>query len=433
MFRALVVDDDSDVRRKALDAAVPAEGLEVLVAATMSEAIDLIVDNFLHLAVVDLELSSATRQLAEGQTVLRALRTGRPSCRRVLLTKYTADMPEKVFELLDPAAPVLDGAIDKGGFGDYFDSYVSLAAEAWERGPVRIENLDEVSAMLKRKAIRGPEVLPGRRAAVTQDELGFVLARLFGQRMREDDPDPDDIECITLRPFTGGKSRSVVLHGRPVNRLGHHGLLCVVKVGPRQDAEQELARYERYVRLRMSLSRRVELLGNAMGDTLGAIAYSFAGHDPGEVQDLQALLDAGDPDALSRMHDVFAGTDWTGESPDGPDLARFFFNAYNLRPHAVRKDIEDFADEHATTYGWQHRRNELRLPGGKLHLPDAEDTGRGLLHRSFRTAVVHGDLNASNVILADDERSIIIDYRHTTRGPRTMDLAASPRCRPAYG
>jgi len=44
----------------------------------------------------------------------------------------------------------------------------------------------------------------------------------------------------------------------------------------REDAEQELARYERYVRLRMSLGRRVELLRHVLADTLGAIAYSFA-------------------------------------------------------------------------------------------------------------------------------------------------------------
>jgi hypothetical protein len=428
VFRALVVDDDDWVLKKAKSAEDQAAGIEVLTASTKEQAAELIADNFLHLAVVDLELSKTPRDLGEGRMVLGALMRVRPSCRRILLTKHATTFPERVFEMLKPDDPVAHGAIDKDTLEGYFHRYVRSLADAWRCAPVAITNLDEIDAALSSKPVRGETFLQDWRAAVTRDELQFVLASLFGQRFRNpgEGPDPDDIEHIALEPFHAGKSRSIVLHGRPVNRLGGEGLLCVVKVGPRADAEQELTRYQRYIRFRMSLSRRVELLGSAIGDTLGAIAYSFAGQDLGDIGDLQTLLDQSDPQTFSQFDTLYAEhNDWGPDGEDGDDLGAFFHEAYGLRPRAVRGEISLFADDQASKHGWQHRRDELLLSGGKLVLPSDDDSlGMGLLHMDYRTTVVHGDLNGSNVIVGENGQSILIDYRDTTRGPRALDYAS---------
>jgi Phosphotransferase enzyme family len=425
-FRALVVDNDLWVRDNALQAADPERGIEICVAKDKEEAAKLISSNFFHVAVVDLELRHGPRSLGEGRMVLSDLKSYRPSCRRLLLTQYVTKFPERVFETLRPDDPMVEGAIDKDDLDNYFRRYVAELAQAWSRTPVNIANLDEVYASLEKKEIRSGLLLDAFPLAITKDELQFVLASLFGQRYRRDDdqPDSDDVSSISLTAFQGGKSRSIVLHGRPVNRLGEEGLLCVVKVGPRREAEEELRRYEQYVRFRMSLRRRVELLGHASGDTLGAIAYSFAGEDPDEVGDLQTLLEGGDDRALVYFDEIYGEDGFSPEGEMHEDLGAFFKQAYNVRPRQIRKRVQAFADDQAEANGWQHRNDELRVKGGKLLLPTHESMGSGLLHMPYRSTVVHGDLNGSNVIIGDDQRSILIDYRHTARGPRALDYAS---------
>ncbi len=427
-FRALVVDDDPWVRDKAIQASDPRTGLVVLVAANKTEAADIIAGNFLHVAIVNLELSVTSRERAEGLQILRALRQSRPSCRRILLTKYAARWPERLFDLLRPDSRILDGAIDKEDLGDYFDHYLAKMAEEWHRGTVEVTNLDAVYDLLKTKRVAGIPLL-GAPVPATEDELRYVLAGLFGQRFRgeKDEPNADEVKAVHLEPLLGGKSRSIVLQGRPVDHLGGEGLLCVVKVGPRPDAEQELTRYEQYVRFRVALHRRVEVLGHMFGDTVGAIAYTFAGRDPGVVIDLQTLLDRCDEVAFERMTDLYAGAgDWATESDHGGDLGAFFAQAYNLKLRKVNEKIDKFADSQAAAKKWQHRPGALILDGagGKLTLPTDDDLGAGLLHMDYRTTIVHGDLNGSNVIIDDAGSSILIDYRHTTRGPRALDYAS---------
>jgi Phosphotransferase enzyme family len=428
VFRALVVDDDEWVRDKAVGASNPSDGIEVLTAGNKEDAGQIIAENFLHVAVVDLELQKVPRNLGEGKTVLRSLMAARPSCRRVLLTKYATTFPEGVFEMLKPDDPVVYGAIDKEELSsEYFHRYVGAMAASWRRAPVRIENAEEIFALVGDKSVRTEMVMGKWKVAITLDELEYVLASVFGQRFRaaNDPPDPDDVESVTLTPFRGGKSRSIVLHGRPVDRLGGSGLLCVIKVGPRAEAEQELQRYQQYVRYRMALTRRVEVLGRALGDTLGVIAYSFAGPGDENVDDLQTLLDAGDARALKHL-DALYGNDraWGPDCKNGDDLGEFFSEAYKLRPRKVREYIGNFADELESSYGWNHRHGQLLLPGGKLSLPTDEIMGSGLLRMDYVTTIVHGDLNASNVIVGDGDRHILIDYRHTARGPRTLDYAS---------
>ncbi len=428
MFRALVVDNDEWVREIGEKATDPGNGIEVITAEGEQEAATIIAENFFNVAVVDMELSDSPRALGEGRTILRSLKNSRPSCRRLLLTKYATKYPANVFEMLRPDGPIIHGAIDKEDLGTYFRQFVMSLAEAWHRAPVKISNLDEVHSLLEAKKLRSPMLLDKFPVRVTRNELQYVLASLFGQRYRkieDDDPDTDDIEKISLAPFSGGKSRSIVLHGRPVNRLGEEGLLCVVKIGPRQEAEAELRRYEQYVRFRLSLRQRVELLGSVLGDTLGAIAYSFAGEDPTDVGDLQTLLDKGDTRAFAHFDEVLPETSSAdGSEGRGQDLGEFFHKAYGLKPRDIRGRIDDFADDQAEAHGWNRRRNQLSVEGGKLVLPTDSTIGAGLLHMDYDSTVVHGDLNASNIIIGDDERSILIDYRHTARGPRALDYAS---------
>jgi hypothetical protein len=47
--------------------------------------------------------------------------------------------------------------------------------------------------------------------------------------------------------------------------------------------------------------------------------------------------------------------------------------------------------------------------------------GAGALRADYHACIVHGDLNAENVLVSSDGRVMCIDYRYTGWGPRVLD------------
>jgi len=81
------------------------------------------------------------------------------------------------------------------------------------------------------------------------------------------------------------------------------------------------------------------------------------------------------------------------------------------------------------------RKTQGKLPGIELRnegfiwngvkVPDPLQTlGSAKMSRKYKSCIIHGDMNANNIITAEDGRAIMIDYRHTTVGPRALDFAA---------
>jgi CheY-like chemotaxis protein len=424
-FRALVVDNDVAIRSQAEAVSDPERGIHVKTAPDLQTAETLIAAEFFNVAFVDLQLDDGPIENVDGQTILRELADVRPSCRRLLLTMYPEKYRGEVFRMLDPAAPIIDGALDKEDFEHHFVEYIAREANQWLRAPVAVVNIEDVFARLRTKGVVGEALLDGRPAEVTLEELDCVLSRLFGQGLALGAEDVDDIERIALTPLEGGKSRSVVAVGRPVTRARGEGIQCVVKVGPRVDALEEQRRYERYVRFRVSLRRRVELLAHAGGDTLGAVCYSFAGQSPEGLTDLQSLLDQQDPRALPCLDRLLGqADDWRPEGEHGFDLAGFFGAAYDLDVREVVRAVHQFADKRDAMLGARKVKDELLFSGGKIVLPSDSDVGAGALRGRFGAGIVHGDLNASNVIVSGDDDVTLIDFRYTTRGPWSLDFAA---------
>jgi CheY-like chemotaxis protein len=424
-FRALVVDNDKEFRKLGEEAEDASKGILVDTAADLAAAQVLVAQNFYNVAYVDLHLETGPKHNTDGKTLLRELYDARPSCRRILVTKYPTTYREEVFGLIDPEAHIIDGALDKDDFKHLFVDYLRDEAHRWLMAPVELPALEEMHAAITSKKIKGTPMLSGEPAAVTREELDYVVSRLFGQGLAGQAVDPDSTKELNLRLLEGGKSRSIVTVGMPVSYAGGHGIQCVVKIGSRQDTIEEQRRYEQYVRFRMSLHRRVELLGSAVADTIGAVCYSFAGRSPSEIEDLQGLLDRQDPRALDVLEQLLGqAEDWQSDGQEGRDLAGFFSNAYGLNPSKIRGTVADFAEHNGARFGARKERDELLLEGVRLRLPTDADVGAGVLRGSYGASVVHGDLNASNVIVAADDGVILIDFRHTTRGPRALDFAA---------
>lgn len=427
LFRALVVDDEKAIRTQAETLTDPVAGIEIETAASLEDAMEVICKGFFHIAFVDLSLHKNYKDNTDGATVLRHLQDLRPSCRRILLTAYATEHREQVFHLLDPDRPRIHGALDKNDFGRNFLQALSAEAEAWLAAPVEVpeRELEQLFKRLQAGDINGSISGP-HRIELTRSEVDFVVSSLFGQGSRTEKLEGADLRDVHLTPLAGGKSRAVVLAALPSDGWGAPGIRCVVKIGPRDDVAEERRRYDRYVRFRVSLRRRVEILGHVEGDSLGAVCYSFAGHSPEQVTDVQALLDDGAyPEALQAVeHTIGRAEDWPFEPAPGDDLGGFFHSAYALEPSKVVKDVDRLADKLAGQLGARHEDSSLIFEGGSLQLPSESLLGAGALREPYGVSIVHGDLNARNVIVAADGRTTLIDFRHTSRGPWALDFAA---------
>jgi CheY-like chemotaxis protein len=427
-FRALVVDDDHDVRTRAEAVASGRDDIDVLTAKDLEEAELALVDGFFNIAFVDLQLDKVATKNVDGQTILNQLLAVRPSCDRLLITVYPDKYRDELFVLLDPQQRIIDGAIDKEDFGNLFADVLIERADAWLRTPFDLTNRDAIFDALARRNLPSSGEIRGRMVEATCEELDYVVSSLFGQGLERGGSEgigPDDLRNISLDLLPGGKSRSIVAVGRPLDRAGGGGIHCVVKIGPREDTLEEQRRYERYVRYRVSLHRRVELLGCSLGDTMGAVCYSFAGQSPESITDLQGLIDAQDPAVLGHLDRLLGDAgDWYAEDEFGQDLAGFFNNSYELDGrHAVR-NARHFAEHHAHRFGARYTEKALVFDEGKVRLPTNADLGAGHLRGRYGARIVHGDLNASNVIVSDVGDLTLIDFRHTKRGPYAIDFAA---------
>lgn len=427
-FRALVIDDDENIRRQALDAVTRQPNIEVFTASSLAQAEKLMLEEFFHVAVVDLQLIKGGRKDIGGQLALQRLHDIRPSCRRILLTQQFEKYRKELFRLLDPKLPLIDAAVDKVGFQRSFVKTLRDLAHEWESLPVVVHGIEDIFGRLDAQNIVGEKDIGGVRARPSRPELDYVLSSLFGQvgtTPAGDDEDSRPPRELHVRSILeGGKSRSVVALLQLGAHNGDNGLLTVVKVGPRVDAEEEMRRYHEYVRFRVSLHRRVELLSSALGDTLAAVCYSFAGHAPNKIEDLQTLLNRRDPEAFTRIDQLFGpgAQEWFSDQNSHEDEGKFFARAYNLDPLDLQDDVRQFVDKHAETYQGRVKGESLVLSGGSVPLP--LHLGLGRFRNPYQSCVVHGDLNGSNVLVDGEGHVLLIDFRHTNRGPRSLDFCA---------
>lgn len=427
-FRALVVDDDESIRRQALAIGARHSNMQVFVAASLEQAEAVMLEQFLHVAVVDLQLVKGGTKDIGGQICLRRLKEIRPSCQRILLTEQFAKYRKELFRLLDPRDALISGALDKRSFDKSFVTLLRDLARGWQTAPVTVSGLDVAYAALHKKRIVSATTVGGSRAAASKEELEYVLSTAFGQAIAADGdeaakkspPPPRELRCCAM--LEGGKSRAVVALFQLVDEGNESGLLTAVKIGPRQDAIEELRRYHEYVRFRVSLHRRVELLSASLGDTIAAVCYSFAGHAPNRIDDLQTLFDRGSVEALARIDQLFGpgAAEWLGDQHTYEDEGEFFDAAYGLDPISLEDQVREFAARVADSHGGRVAGDHLVLEGGKVPLP--VNLGRGRFRDPYESCVVHGDLNASNVLVDDEGHVLLIDFRHTTRGPRSLDF-----------
>jgi CheY-like chemotaxis protein len=432
-FQVLLVDDEEVNERDKIAQLLKDDRISLALAGSLEEAREHAANRFFHLALVDLQLDPYDDSNVEGQYLLRELHDNRPTCRRVLFTSTSAEHRDAIFKLANPDGPLIHGAIDKGDFEHDWVRWLKRRAEAWQSQQLEVEGLEALKASLPDAALNGGEN-PERQAKTTEEELQHVISMLFAPDRSDDGVEAGaEIVRVQLQPLPGGESRAVVLLARLVSSDELGGVTCVLKVAPKKESSDERRRYESFARFRVPAERRAELLGSHLGDTVGAAAYAFAGPSPGEIIDLEALFEKQSEEALPILDKLFDGESgdlWrvladTGSDRLPTDVGYFFGEAYGLKPLKVGKEVEDYMTKHASRYGLVRGKQafEPESRDAKLELPTSKFLG-SKVHTPYHAGVIHGDLNATNVLILDEDHVRLIDFRHARVGPIATDFAA---------
>lgn len=470
--KVLIVEDEKVFRDAIQNELSNSKVVDPIIVESFDAAMEAARQDFFLLVCSDMVLKNPHAAPCRGDELLTQIARVRPTAKRIIVTAFPQDMAPELIKSCDPIDGAADGiwlSADRGSLGALIEEYVTRNGLA---RTLRINSLDAIFKSLRPK-IDKAQVRAARehkekhilfdQVALTPGEVHYVIARLlstpesvavqYGGFLALDTT--DTIEGIDLVEMTRGKSLSCVFKGRPRTRLGHDGILCIIKLGPRGETAEEIAAYERYVRFARHAHARVESLSHVLGDAIGGICYSFAGivGDGSDVISLQDILEAGIGTRESEAADCSAQVlrmefnpsqkEWyRKEEPSNQLLTDFFVHAYTWNPlqHALHRTIsEDFGGNDSPWSGYVH--------SGKLHIRDASPIPLAhdeLIARvkarfpRYRSCIVHGDMNAENLLVSLHElnlastslfkgelRAVIpIDYRMTQRGPVFLDFAA---------
>lgn len=435
VFHVLLVDDEEFAETDKIARLEHDEHIDLVAVGSIEEAREQAAEHFFHLALVDMQLDASDDSNVDGQYFLRELHDGRPSCRRVLFTSTSDEHRGNIFKLADPDGPLIHGAIDKGDYEHDWVRWLKKRAEAWHRPELEIEGLELLSESLPEDLV-GEAAFGGREAKTTTEELEHVISMLFAPEQRPSGSIEAGAEIVRveLKPLPGGESRAVVFLARLISRDELGSVTCVIKVAPLAESREERDRYESFARFRVSAERRAELLGSFLGDTVGAAAYALVGRSPDDIGDLEALFEARSEEAMSILDELFDNESsdlWrvlADADSDGlpSDLGIYFGEAYHLQPIELGARVDDYLTNRAGELGLVRGKKafEARDGVGKFELPSAKFYGAAKVRTSYHHGVIHGDLNATNVLILDDDRVRLIDFRHARVGPIATDFAA---------
>ena len=234
---------------------------------------------------------------------------------------------------------------------------------------------------------------------------------------------PDDLmhpNQIYLEPIGGGFSGSQVF--KMTSRNSTSSLVCVpsvLKISERKYAEQELENYHRFVKWGLPYTWRVDLLGSGFTKSYGAIAYSFILSDLKKFDSLTELLRRQeDPRVLQAVQTLFSPEmrRWYGDPLIRPEanIVERFAGRYFRGAEAKGLCEKRFLDVAQSAFGAKVSANKIEIFGRTYEKPTTALFGYPM--GRYQSCICHGDLNSNNVMVAENEQTIFIDFQETGRG-----------------
>lgn len=455
-FVVLLVEDTAELRRDAKRALHTLDGVYVVEAGDVDEATRNIDRYYVDAVIIDLELQGLR---SAGRTVLGKLEE-RSSRAPVVIWSNHLGNSETVLGFVDDEQIIR--AVDKAERLDQVTRVIEPLVERWHERRVAVVNDKFVRDLVWKRKDKGDYNLRKAQRELGR-ELDRVYRRLFGSV--RDLEGEDALVTVTFRPIEReGLSAAVTVEaevtiGRDANDKPVPGIRCVVKIGPVKEIEQELERYERFVKFGVRMAQRVELLGYAAENLIGGIAYSFAGGVFGHSQmSLDELLHRPEgwhlaAEAIKELFDP-ERKDWYGVQCKEVSPRDYMDDTYKTNFKDCFDELTNslrglqqkyskagvaFAEPGAETPG------SFLFPGGELVIPPRNISGANVIAPERDACLVHGDMHGGNVMVelggGDDDswpasiaadrlhelslkRVCLIDYRSAGPGPRAVDAVA---------
>jgi hypothetical protein len=261
-----------------------------------------------------------------------------------------------------------------------------------------------------------------------------------------------ELASVDFTEFDKGYSPTVLFQARPKNAAGRFMIWCAIKIGDRHHIKTEYVKYNRYVRYNMSPVRRVELLGYAMADTMGALCYSFAGERPERAVSLGSLMDVEDERVYEclrvLLNPAVEERDWYSVSdkaqvtlgglrerlaygPSGKvvDALSEMEGFVNDVVKSIQRDDPGAGIEFFRRKPNSEEAAKIVLASGHgILVPDQYALVNKNLQVPFFQCIVHGDLHGKNVLVSFDSenrppRVVRIDFVYTGLGPIAHEFA----------
>lgn len=456
-MRVLLVDDDIDhleiVAREFRDD----NQIDLVTASTIEDGLQKACGGFYHVFIVDYDLGVRPT----GDALLDRLMKVRPTAKRIICTAKAGDHWRALLKLCHPERFDVEAIWFPGGsdvVGQFIRRYVGKIRSG---GEIRIGTIEAAYESMRDNIVIAQRNVEQDKIALTKEEIEFVVSRLFlGSHIHGDSRKHlgigrlegiDTIREIAFHAIPRGKSLSSVFRGRPRTQRGDEGILCILKLGPRDEISDEIDAYEKYVRFGRHIYTRVEALSHVLADSIGGICYSFVGggNMSADPLSLQQVLESGSvEDAVKIIRAEFnpKQKEWySRDDIEDKSLTQFFADAYTIGFPEIADTVRDYAlrfmerqaDIGGIVASGEWRSTESSLP--PINLPNDKDFKRlNDWYQSYRSCIVHGDMNAENILLVPAESAsmktaeiggyphavIPIDYRFTQRGPIFTDFAA---------
>jgi CheY-like chemotaxis protein len=439
VFRVLAVDDEESVLTE-IDRQLRPFEIEVLPASRAREAQRILDDTYIDAAIVDIRLHGQDA----GIEVLNVMTERAPAAVAVIATRYT----DRFGPFVGMSEPRLAKIVHKGARDtprDWAAAALKGAYDAWRSSRIDIDNLELAVDLLRDRAKR----IPGLREVDREVgvEVDRLLRRLFGSVSTGDFGDGTQIAVELLPIEREGLSAAITV--RADVKLGRDSAdrpipasPVILKIGPANDIRIETERYHRFVKYGVPLLHRVELLGTAIDQSLGAICYGVAALDAASTPETldEALAS---PDWAQRasvaIYQLFETPSKSWYSVTGEPIAtiNYVYDTWDTDLDSSRSALEE------TLQGIRKRLRKddalvadaptedddgaLAVGQAKLRLPPISIWGTGLFVTALPTRLVHGDMHGGNVMIEATRdghvRPRLIDYRSVGPGPRVTDFA----------
>jgi CheY-like chemotaxis protein len=428
----LVIENDRDFR-ESLELLLETKGYTVFTASSSDEARELLRQERIHVALIDIRLEDDS----DPDDISGLILAGEidSAIARIFLTGYYLsfeDVREALGRYKGGIAPFADFIAKQSGpeallqvvervFRDEMRINYSLGIE-WSKGlslrqlVEEIEDFKDADEAAKMKA---------------EEELEELYRKLFWKE--------DKIKVYYMTPGRGGSGVALV---RPFYSEVMEGELVVVKFGRRKSIEREVENYREYVEP-FVLKQATAIVGTpAWTPRLGATKFLFRGLSADKPQDFNAYYRDADisEETLHRViENIFKEScwiwykgkrDWTNEDDD---LVTSFEKQLSLDETAQQKELADNLAE-LLKGRTMHRMSfrpvddstvEMKLGSTKCLLLNPLAfirKKRHLLPNPSFVCITHGDLNGHNIFIDDVARVWLIEFFKTGWGPALRDV-----------